>query len=561
MDPSTARAGREVDVFVEYGLPDPGGKLHVRIGSCCTLPDFHFQLEAAYTTGRGIYCGWLAGYSFFLYYKVNESLRGQCFEDADAIKNAYNASLLNLVEEDNVLASMMEVSGWNQSENADLQGDVEYYLAGMEATRFWIQRVLVPIVAAVGIAGNSITMLILTRKEMRSSINWYLTGLAAADLLYLVFVFSLSFRHYPWNMPLSYWHYYPVGLWLSDSSRRSEGGRREVGGIGGRSEGSEGGRRDRREVGGIGGRSEGSEGGRRDRREVGGIGEEVSSNTSVWLTVSFTVERYLALKNPLKGKVWFTESRAKRVIALVYILCFLSILSTPFEWRVQESQLVQGDHRESQISLVLSNLGANPGYRKGFYWFTATVFILVPLTLLLVFNILLIYHVHWSSRQRALLMAHRSRQEIRENRVTVMLIAVSVLFLLCQSPTALVLIYSSFHHPIPETRGDYVLRICGNVFNFLMAVNAATNFLLYCALSDRYRRNFLKVCRRCDSGRRDSFTTGENSRRYTNSSPGHPQPHLYRTSLGSVDSERERVESHPMGHVRPSDGMPGSRDV
>ncbi|CAG0896131.1 unnamed protein product [Darwinula stevensoni] len=69
---------------------------------------------------------------------------------------------------------------------------------------------------------------------------------------------------------------------------------------------------------------------------------EKKCNTSVWLTVSFTVERYLALKKPLKGKVWFTESRAKRVIALVYILCFLSILSTPFEWRVQESQLVLG---------------------------------------------------------------------------------------------------------------------------------------------------------------------------------------------------------------------------
>ena len=115
----------------------------------------------------------------------------------------------------------MEVSGWNRSEAVDLKEDVEYYLACMEATRFWIQRVLLPIVSAVGIAGNSITMLILTRREMRSSIYWYLTGLAAADLLYLVFVLSLSFRHYPWNMPLSYWHYYPVGLWLSDSSSES----------------------------------------------------------------------------------------------------------------------------------------------------------------------------------------------------------------------------------------------------------------------------------------------------------------------------------------------------
>ncbi|CAG0887132.1 unnamed protein product [Darwinula stevensoni] len=37
MDPSTARAGKAVDVFVEDGHPDPDGKLRVRIGSCCPI--------------------------------------------------------------------------------------------------------------------------------------------------------------------------------------------------------------------------------------------------------------------------------------------------------------------------------------------------------------------------------------------------------------------------------------------------------------------------------------------------------------------------------------------
>ncbi|CAG0901582.1 unnamed protein product [Darwinula stevensoni] len=401
------------------------------------------------------------------------------------------------------IPSEMETSEWNRSGVVDADGDVEYYRECMEATRFWIQRVLLPIVAAVGMAGNSLSMIILTRKEMRSSIHWYLTGLAASDLLYLVFVFSLSFRHYPWNMPLSYWHYYPVGLWLSDSS----------------------------------------------------------SNTSVWLTVSFTVERYLAMKNPLKGKVWFTESRAKRVIALVYILCFLSVLSTPFEWRVQESHLVRDDRDESQISLVLSSLGANPGYRKGFYWFTVTVFIMVPLALLLVLNILLIYHVHRTFRQRTLLMAHTASQEIRENRVTVMLIAVSVLFLLCQSPTALVLIYSSFDQPVPNSRGDYILRICGNVFNLLMAMNAAINFLFYCALCDRYRRALISICRGTVSGFRDSSRCQDHRRNVGSPglSPPLQNPFLGISINGDLNSELGHVtEAHQLTQIRLSDLRPAT---
>lgn len=58
---------------------------------------------------------------------------------------------------------------------------------------------------------------------MRSSTNAYLTALAIADLLYLLCVFWLSLRHYPFlkETPFldSFFSYvFPYSLWLTDAA-------------------------------------------------------------------------------------------------------------------------------------------------------------------------------------------------------------------------------------------------------------------------------------------------------------------------------------------------------
>lgn len=93
----------------------------------------------------------------------------------------------------------------------------------MVESRHWVQRVLVPLVMCLGVVGNSVSMVVLTRRRMRTSTNNYLTALAISDLLYLVFVFSLSLQHHPdikhprhWF----YWQYFRYGLWLTDASSK-----------------------------------------------------------------------------------------------------------------------------------------------------------------------------------------------------------------------------------------------------------------------------------------------------------------------------------------------------
>jgi len=59
-----------------------------------------------------------------------------------------------------------------------------------------VQKVLMPLIVLVGCVGNTINITVLTRPSMRSSTNCYLTALAVCDMLYLIFAFTMSLKHY-----------------------------------------------------------------------------------------------------------------------------------------------------------------------------------------------------------------------------------------------------------------------------------------------------------------------------------------------------------------------------
>ena len=44
----------------------------------------------------------------------------------------------------------------------------------------------------------------------------------------------------------------------------------------------------------------------------------------------------MAVCHPIRGQIYCTESRARRMICVVYLLCFLTTLSTPFEWEIRQ---------------------------------------------------------------------------------------------------------------------------------------------------------------------------------------------------------------------------------
>lgn len=90
--------------------------------------------------------------------------------------------------------------------------------------------------------------------------------------------------------------------------------------------------------------------------------------------------------------------------------------------------------------------------------------------------------------------ANSSRQR-QENKITSTLIAVVILFIICQTPAAVMLVVYIFYDPDKNSASGAIMLGLGNIFNFLTTVNASSNFLLYCVMSDKYRRTlFLTFC-------------------------------------------------------------------
>lgn len=95
-----------------------------------------------------------------------------------------------------------------------------------DESRFWIQRVVQPVVVLVGILGNLVTIVVLTRPRMSSSTNTYLTALAVSDLVYLVFLYALSLENHPDNKTAEYYWYWQTWrflLWIVDSASKLVG--------------------------------------------------------------------------------------------------------------------------------------------------------------------------------------------------------------------------------------------------------------------------------------------------------------------------------------------------
>ena len=276
----------------------------------------------------------------------------------------------------------------------------------LKLTRFIVLSVAIPIVVVFGVLGNVLNIVVLTRKWMRSSTNYYLTSLAIYDILYLVFVIT--------NI--------------------------------------------------------------QEQNHIVEVCLNIASNTGVWLTLTFTIERYICVCHPMRGIVLCTPKRAKYVIVSV---CIAGALVTFPEFFAE-------------------TLEKRDSYNLGYKNLIQTLFTYLPLTLLFAFNALLVRSVIRASRRRSAMVhgtsmtSHHVRNDAEQSRVTTMLIVIVVVFLVCQLPQAIMNTMTTV-----DTMSTDTVYILNNVFNLFVVINSAVNFVLYSAVSSKFRRTFRHVFLRC----------------------------------------------------------------
>ncbi|XP_013419045.1 FMRFamide receptor [Lingula anatina] len=347
----------------------------------------------------------------------------------------HGCAALNGTREDEQLnvVEIKENSHMNQTTKNQSDTDSQDELFFQEFT-FGLDGVATLIVALLGIVCNILVIIVLTRPRMHSSTNSYLTALAIWDsTLLLCTTFLEPLRHIPKHD--NYYEDYTFAFLVPYVYPLAT----------------------------------------------------CAQTATIWLTVSFTVERYIAVCHPLRAHEFCTIKRARIVIAIVSVVSFFYNLVRHFEH--VPFPLVD-DNRTIYI-LKPTDLGLNETYMNVYSTFYVIIMFVIPVSTLAVLNTFLIRAVHRSRKEQKTMNVRKSK----ENNVTIMLASIVMVFLVCQTPA---LVYNlAFSIDTKYVATDFSYRILSSFRNFLVTLNSAINFILYCAIGQKFRTVFMLTFCRC----------------------------------------------------------------
>ena len=298
---------------------------------------------------------------------------------------------------------------------------------------FYLNGVSTAVVVMLGILGNAMAVVVLTRRTMRSSTNVFLTALAGWDSLVLLVVMPLiclielsePFRQHAFPYVVAY--LYPLAL--------------------------------------------------------------AAQTATVWLTVSFTVERYIAVCHPLKAASMCSIPRARLVVLTISVVALL--YNVP-RWLEYSIITYTDPFNQTCITFGGTPLAKDSIYHKIYFgWLYFLIMCFIPLCSLTILNFFLIRAVRRSKAERKSMNVRESR----ENNVTIMLVSVVIVFIICQVPA---LIYNmAYSIDMPKVLRSHRWEVLSAFRNFLVTLNSAVNFILYCALGQKFRRTFVRTLCPC----------------------------------------------------------------
>lgn len=224
----------------------------------------------------------------------------------------------------------------------------------------------------------------------------------------------------------------------------------------------------------------------------------VCSDTSVWLIVAVTIERFIAVMFPLKAPRLCSRRNAH--IAIVGLILTFVAVNSHFLWSVEI-------HHYSFNRTVISKCHAKAvfGYlvEDVWPWIDAGIYSFVPFLIIIISNIFIIKNIISAKHTRSILRQKSSistrKGTINSNRtrgesskkITLMLLSVSFTFLISTLPMNLVLIYTSFADDVEEDDVSFVRRkLLKTIAEMLMYVNHTVNFFLYCMTGKKFRDQF-----------------------------------------------------------------------
>ncbi|XP_060077344.1 nociceptin receptor-like [Ylistrum balloti] len=322
------------------------------------------------------------------------------------------------------------------------------YAVFYEWAQFVTGLIIYPIVCMVGIIGNTLTLIVLGHKDMRTATNVYLSSLAVSDtikllndLMYFVLV-VLKVENLDDDNKIIF-NFYPYAHYIFN----------------------------------------------------------MSVCVTAWLTVSVAVDRYIAVCHITKAKEMCTIARARIVSTVVFVS--MITLSVPSALRYKP--MLQHDDRlnVSCYKIQQSTLGENDQFMTPYTWVQNSLRSIIPLIVLIFLNARIINELR---KQRV-----PGKKLSSRNRITLMLIVIILCFVVCIMPDAVMSLFFGFGY-VDETnlvRGireitDSLLAV-NSALNFLLycimsKVFRTTFIKIFCKSSTVQRKVSERVLQNGHSG-------------------------------------------------------------
>lgn len=298
-------------------------------------------------------------------------------------------------------------------------------------------------VCVFGSVANIINGVVLTRKSMVSPTNAILTGLAVTDLLVMAEYIPYTMHQYVWSgRPLTSQYAWGWAVFVLFHAHFTQ----------------------------------------------------VFHTISIWLTVTLAVWRYIAIAYPQNTSTWCSMQRTFVVMVAAFfcsVICNIpNYLSFTIAATIHKNQTL---YLLRMSSLALANDGLLQNIN---FWIYAVILKLLPCVALTVLSLSLIKELLRAAQRRAKLMkssSNAAKAERQADRVTLMLLAILVLFLASEVPQGILGLLAA----IPHSAFKPCYFNLGEVMDMLVLFNSAINFLLYCAMSQQFRDTFSELFKPC----------------------------------------------------------------
>ncbi|KAI1287273.1 Sex peptide receptor [Halotydeus destructor] len=220
---------------------------------------------------------------------------------------------------------------------------------------------------------------------------------------------------------------------------------------------------------------------------------------SIWLTLVLAGQRYIYVCHPTAARTWCTLPRVMRAVVVVIILAFLHQLARFFDREFAPVQFeYEGVPRwgcQFFTAAWVARMVSENIYFTCYYGFRILFVHIGPCAALVVLNLLLFSALREAQRKRDKLFKENRKSECRKlrdsNCTTLMLIVIVSVFLATEIPLAICTLLHVAQNALNIVIADYEILNSTILFtNFFIMLTYPVNFAIYCGMSRQFRETF-----------------------------------------------------------------------